>query len=331
MAVKLVTDSTVSLTKEEQEKYDISKVTLFIVSEGVSTPEVEMDYFEYYERLRDLDNLPTTSQPTTASFIEAFTTALDKGDDVLAVLVSAGLSGTVEGAETARAHIESQRPDAVGRIAIVNSQSNGMGLYYPLMEAAKLAKDGADLETCRQRAEFVTSCTRFLFAPTSLEHLRKGGRLGRASAMLGSALKMFPILGPDKWTGAVHVYAKVRTYPKALMTIKDKMLEDAEISGGLKALCVHYIAEKAEAENFLEKVVQPAVNIRASLEPIAPTVGTHVGPAVGIAYQMFNPVLKEDLQGMGLVGGAASKARERIQEIRSNVSGKMDELGRPGK
>jgi len=318
MAVKLVTDSTVTLTKEMQEEYDIAKVTLYIVSEGVSTPEVTMDYFEYYERLRDLDRLPTTSQPTTQSFIDAFTKALDNGDDVLAVLVSGGLSGTVDGAITARTQLEEERPDAKGRIAIVNSQSNGMGLHYPLMEAAQLAKEGADLETCRERAEYVTSCTRFLFAPTSLEHLRKGGRIGRAGALLGTALKMFPILGPDKYTGAVHVYGKVRTYQKSLVTIKDKMLQDAEEAGGLKALCVHYIAEKAEAEKYLKEVVQPAIaakfpSITPTFEPIAPTVGTHVGPAVGIAYQTNNPVLKEDLDGMGIVG----RVSERVKNIRA--------------
>ncbi|MCL2379317.1 MAG: DegV family protein [Coriobacteriia bacterium] len=318
MAVKIVTDSTVTLTQEQIDEYDITKCTLFIVSDGVSTPEITMDYFEYYERLLDLENLPTTSQPTTASFIEVFTEALDKGDDVLAVLVSAGLSGTVEGALTAKAHIESQRDDAAGRIAIVNSQSNGMGLAYPVLDAAKLAKEGADLETCRQAAEYTTSCTRFLFAPRSLEHLRRGGRIGRAQSLLGTALQMFPVLGPDKHTGAVHTYAKVRTYSKALATIKDKMLEDAEASGGLKALCVHYIAEKAEAEKFLEKVVQPAVKLKAAFEPIAPTVGTHVGPAVGIAYQTFNPVRKEDLEGMGF----ADKASERIQDLRSRIQKK---------
>jgi len=317
MAVKIVTDSTAALTQEQIDEYNITVCTLFIVRDGVATPEITLNYSEYYKELLDLENLPTTSQPTTANFIEVFTAALDAGDDVLGIFVSGGLSGTIEGAQTAKAHIESERPDAKGRIAIVDSQSNAMTLTYPVLEAAKLAKDGADLESCREIAEYATSCTRFLFAPRSLEHLRRGGRIGRASALLGTALKMVPILGPDKWTGAVHTYAKVRTYPKALTTIKDKMLEDMEASGGLKALCVHYIAERAEAEKFLEKVVQPAVSIKATLAPISPTIGTHVGPAVGIAYQTFNPVIKENVEGMGLVSSRVSKVSERIQNLRS--------------
>ena len=315
MAVKLVTDSTVCLTPELQEKYDITKVTLYIVSDGVSTPEVTMDYDEYYERLRDLDQLPTTSQPTTQSFIDAFTKALDNGDDVLAVLVSGALSGTVDGAITARTLLEEQRPDAKGRIAIVNSMSCGMGLFYPLIEAAELAATGASLEQCTERAEYVTSCTRFMFAPTSLEYLRKGGRIGRAGALLGTALKMIPILGPDKYTGAVHVYGKIRTYRKALETINEKMHEDIARSGGLKALSVQYIAEENQARTYLDNVVAPGVantGIAPEINAISPVVGTHVGPAVGIAYVVNEPVAKEEIDNVGL----AARVSERVKSIR---------------
>jgi len=300
MAVKIVTDSTASLTPEQIEKFDLTRVTLFIVQDGKAEPEIDMNFHEYYARLMDLQNLPTTSQPTTESMVEAFEKILDEGNDVLGIFVSGGLSGTLDGAHAAVQIIEERRPEAKGRIALVDSQSNAMPLTYSILGAAQLALDGADLEACRKQAEYDTSCTRFLFAPRSLEHLARGGRIGRASAMLGTALKLCPILGPDKHTGAVHTYAKVRTYPKALKTIKDKMLEDAAASGGLRALCVHYIAEQVEAEKFLKEVVIPAVadkfpNITPSIAAISPTIGTHVGPAVGIGYFTVNPLAKENI------------------------------------
>jgi len=298
MAVKIVTDSTATLSPEEIARYDLRLVTLFIVQDGVAEPEIDMDAPAFYARLMNLENLPTTSQPTTESMVDAFETILNAGDDVLGIFVSGGLSGTLDGAHAARNIIIEKDPAMADRIALVDSQSNAKPLNYVVIAAAQLASEGATLEECRELAEYTTSCTRFLFAPRSLEHLARGGRIGRASALIGTAIKMVPILGPDKNTGAVHTYAKVRTYPKALKTILDKMFEDAAASGGLKALCVHYIAEKAEAEKYLEEVVKPAIaekfpSITPQIAYISPTIGTHVGPAVGIGYCTFNPVAKE--------------------------------------
>lgn len=325
MAVKIVTDSTATLTKEQIDQYDLRQVTLFIVQDGKAEPEIDMDVHEYYKRLMDLENLPTTSQPTTASMVEAFEEILDQGNDVLGIFVSGALSGTLDGARTAASIIEERRPEAKGRIALVNSQSNGMALTYPVIEAATLAQEGASLEECREIAEYVSSCTRFLFAPKSLEHLARGGRIGRASALLGTALKLCPILGPDKVTGAVHTYAKVRTYPKALNTIKDKMLADIEASGGLKGLCVHYIPNREEGEKFLKEVLLPAIQAKypkmeVPLFPIKPTIGTHVGPAIGLVYWTSNPMIKENVGGMGLAESAKGKLSERVQELRAKRS-----------
>jgi len=298
MSVKIVTDSTATLTPEQIEQYDLRRVTLFVVQDGEAEPELGMDFHAFYSRLMNLENLPTTSQPTTESMVETFGEILNAGDDVLGIFVSGGLSGTLDGAHAAKTIIEEKNPEMLGRIALVDSQSNAMPLTYSVLGAAQMALDGADLEACREKAEYDTSCTRFLFAPKSLEHLARGGRIGRASAMIGSALKLCPILGPDKNNGTVHTYAKVRTYPKALKALVKLMLEDAEKSGGLRGVCVHYIAEKEEAEKFCAEMVKPALadaypDIEVGLAAITPTIGTHVGPAVGLAYFSNKPLEKE--------------------------------------
>jgi len=298
MAVKIVTDSTATLTPEQIKENELTICTLFIVQDGVSEPEVDLDYHDFYARLENVEDLPTTSQPTTANFVEQFERILNDGDDVLGIFISGGLSGTMDGALTAKGMIEEKNPDYQGRIALVDSQSCSMTLTYPVLEAAKLAQTGASLEECREAAQFTTDSTRFIFAPKSLEHLARGGRIGRASALLGGVLKLVPLLGPDKNDGTVHTYAKVRTFPKALNTILEKMLDDAEETGGLKALCVHYITEQEEAQSFLKDVVQPAIakrypDVTPSFAAISPAIGTHVGPAVGIAYCCAGPVSKE--------------------------------------
>ena len=295
MAVRVVTDSTASLTAEEIQSNNIKVVTLFLVSDGKATPEVEIKTDQYYATLNDFDKLPTSAQPTPASFLEAFTEILDAGDDVLAIFTASGLSGTYEGARMIASQIEAERPDAKGRISIVDSTSNGRALAFPVLDAARAAAEGADLAACTEVAEYTASCTRFVFAPKSLEHLRRGGRIGRASALLGTALKLVPILGPDKKDGTVHTYGKVRTLPRAMDKIKDIMMEDAQKYGGLKAACVHNIAEIELANEWNESTITPLVKDQLGgapvpVMPVPPVIGTHVGPAIGIAWVVNKPL-----------------------------------------
>jgi DegV family protein with EDD domain len=332
MAVRIITDSTASLNAEEITRYDIIRVALYLVSDGVAESEIGMDVDAFYARLDDMDTLPTSAQPTPASFKQAFTDALDAGDEALGIFMSGSLSGTCEGARMIVAQIERERPDATGRLAIIDSKSTSRSLSYPVLAAARAAKDGADLQTCTDIAEYTTACTRFIFAPLSLEYLRRGGRIGRASALLGTALKLAPVLGPDRIDGTVHTYAKVRTFQRALTTLKDKMFADSEVSGGLKDICVHYIREIAPAEAFREKVIVPLCNIAVPpVFPVSPVVGAHVGPAVGLAYVTNQPVLPENVGGFAGGGIGASLASglenvsERFQALRQKVGEKVEE------
>ncbi|MCL2606143.1 MAG: DegV family protein [Coriobacteriia bacterium] len=295
MAVKIVTDSTASLTTEEITDNNIKVVTLFLVSDGAATPEIEIDTDAYYLTLNDLDALPTSAQPTPASFLDAFNEVLNAGDDVLAIFTASGLSGTYEGARMMARQIKADRPDVAGRISIVDSTSNGRALAYPVLAAAKAAAAGANLETCTELAKYTSSCTRFVFAPQSLEHLRRGGRIGRASALLGTALKLVPVLGPDKKDGTVHTYAKVRTLPRAMDSIKNIMMNDSEKFGGLKSACVHNIADVVRAEEWTETTIRPLLDGLLSdpeipVMPVPPVIGTHVGPAIGIAWVTNKPL-----------------------------------------
>ena len=328
MTVRIVTDSTASLTDEEIKRYDIRRVTLYLVSGDVAEPEIGMDIDAFYATINDMDVLPTSAQPTPADFHQTFSEILDAGDDVLGIFTASGLSGTYEGAQMIAAQIERERSDAAGRIAIVDSTSNSRSLGYPVLAAGRAAADGADLAACTELAEYTSACTRFVFAPRSLEHLRRGGRIGRASALLGSALKLVPVLGPDKHNGTVHNYAKVRTFPRALDAIKNIMLEDAQHSGGLEAACVHYIAERPVAEDYAETSVKPLVAELLTdgddapelpIMPVPPVIGSHVGPAVGIAYLCYEPLKKENVEGMGLLSTVSQNVSERLQSLKQRV------------
>ncbi|MDR1775126.1 MAG: DegV family protein [Actinomycetes bacterium] len=318
MAVRIVTDSTTDLTAEEIAEHNIRIITLSLIFDGQAHKETELDLDAFYERLPDLSQLPTSAQPTPEAIQSAFLEVLDGGDDVLAVLLSSGISGTFETAHMVANQIRQQRPEA--RIAIVDSKAASRAEAFAVLEAAHLAADGADLDTCAAAAEAVVDRTRFLFAPHSLEYLRSGGRIGRASALVGSALKLVPILEPDKEHGMVHAMAKVRTFSRALVAIKDRMLADIEERGGLRQICVHYAADKASALDFRKRFVDPLVNnapVRVSV--VSPVVGTHTGPAFGLVYVTERPVLGDTGKGR------LSALRERASDLGEKAKEKLGE------
>ncbi|MDR1412966.1 MAG: DegV family protein [Actinomycetes bacterium] len=306
MSVRIVTDSTANLSPEQIDAHRLTVVTLCVIVDGVATAEVDLNLADFYRRLPEMNPLPTSSQPTVGTFRNTFNALLDEGDEVLGIFLSGGLSGTYETARMVATQVMAERPGA--QIDIVDSKSTSMALTYPVLAAAKAAEGGATLKTCAQVARQTVSCARFLFAPHSLEYLRRGGRIGRASALLGSALKLVPVLGPEN--GVVYTWAKVRTFSKALVAIKDRFLRDVEECGGLKHICVHYIADSATAEKFRDNVIEPLTDLAVSFEPVSPVVGTHVGPAVGVAYQTFLPMIPEG----GESGGRLNALKEKVGE-----------------
>jgi DegV family protein with EDD domain len=311
MSVRIVTDSTANLTPEAIERYKLEIVTLYLVSNGKAEAEIDMDVAQYYRRLADLDTLPTSSQPSPEAFRKVFTRLLDEGHEVLGIFLSGALSGTVGTARMVAEQIRLQRPDA--RLSVVDSKSAAIALSYPVLAAAEAAEAGGDLRSCMVAATDCVERTRFIFAPRSLEYLRRGGRIGRASALLGSALKLVPVLGPEN--GAVYTWAKVRTFSKALLTIKDRFLKDISEAGGLCSVCIHYISDRQEAERFCKKIIEPLTELAdsfkpISVQPVSPVVGTHVGPAVGLAYKTSLPLVPEG----GESGGRLAAFKEKVGE-----------------
>jgi DegV family protein with EDD domain len=129
--------------------------------------------------------------------------------------------------------------------------------------------------------------TRYLFTPASLEYLRKGGRIGTASALLGQVLQICPILTVEN--GETATYAKVRTRARALTTITEKFA--AEVSEfGLRRAVVHYISDKGVAERFAAEAIEPIVGSKVPVLPVSPSIGVHVGPAVAVAYETQRPL-----------------------------------------
>ena len=231
------------------------------------------------------DNIPTSSQPALSEIERVFEDAAKAGDDVLGVFLSSKMSGTFE--SVVRAAKGAVGRHASFRFAVVDSLTNCMELGWPVVSAAKAAASGMGLHECAQHVCERVRSTRFIFAPESLRFLEKGGRIGKASALLGNALRISPILTVKD--GVASTYAKVRTQKKAMDKMVGILKQDME-EHGLRNIAVHYIGSKQPAEEWARDVIRPLIGRDVAVVPASPVIGVHVGPAVGIAYECDRPM-----------------------------------------
>lgn len=280
MAVSVVTDSTSYLPPDLRAEYSISVVSLSVNFGDESHRELDVDYEWFYRRLAAHKGLPTSAAPPASEFIDAFTQAVEVGDEVVGVFLSSLMSGTLQAAELAKRMVLERRPEA--RIELVDGRSNCMQLGMTVLAAARAAAAGADAAGAVRAAEDTIARTRFLFVPETLEYLRRGGRIGGASALLGGVLQIRPILTVA--VGETSVYAKVRTKRRALAEIVSVVERDAARCG-LAEVVVHHIEDEQEGEllaDMLREVAGPGIRV----VPVGPVIGLHVGPGTaGVVYR----------------------------------------------
>src|SRR5581483_9753968 len=180
--VAVVTDTTGYLPAELARANGIQIVSLYVNFGGERTVrEADVtDYDDFYEELRSADSLPTTSQPAVGDFLEVYEPLLEQGRDILSVHISAGLSGTCDAAR--------QAVETLGRadrVRVFDSATGAGGIALVAMAAARAARDGADLAGVEQAARSAREALKIWFAIDTLEYLRRGGRIGAASAWIG--------------------------------------------------------------------------------------------------------------------------------------------------
>jgi DegV family protein with EDD domain len=184
--------------------------------------------------------------------------------------------------------VRETHPDAV--IEVVDGRSNSMELGFAVLAAARAAAQGASVAEVVAAAEEMTRHTRFIFAPLTLEYLRRGGRIGTASALLGQLLKIHPVLTVVE--GQTATFAKVRTHERALDTILQAFATDLRDCGGLGEVFVHHIHAADAGRAFAARVAEIAGRA-VEIVPIGPAVGSHVGPGtLGLVYHTNGAVRK---------------------------------------
>jgi DegV family protein with EDD domain len=274
--VAVVTDSTSYLPPELIERHGIKVVPLYVVFGGDRiVPEVEItDYPAFFEELRTAEKLPTTSQPSVGDFTDTFEPLLEAGQEIVSVHISGGLSGTPEAARQAK---EALTRDGKGgeRIEVVDSTTAAGGLGFMVLAAAKAARDGAG---GKEVAEHVAEARRELklwFAIDTLEFLKRGGRIGAASAWIGSTLKVKPILTVENEMTPVE---RVRTSSRMFERLVDYARSCAD--SGIDA----WSAQHINAPDLCAELVERCSEIYGSeptiVSEIGPVLSAHTGPGL---------------------------------------------------
>ena len=222
--------------------------------------------------------MPTTSQVAVVSFQEMFLDLVNKGYEVLAILVSSKLSGTVQSAMQARDLMGNARD----KVHVVDSQSVAMALGFQAIAVARAIEAGASLSEVKALAEKSHEYTGVFFAVDTLEFLHRGGRIGGAQRFLGTMLNMKPILAIQD--GRVEGIERIRTKSKALDRVLEMVTEKTKGKSPIRIATLHAnAADKAKA--LLARAEQELKPIESVFTEVSPTVGTHAGPGtVGIAF-----------------------------------------------
>jgi DegV family protein with EDD domain len=271
----VVCDSSQYLPPEVIAAKGIGVVSLYVSIDGDQQRETEItDYDDFYSRLRQSSSGATTSQPSVGDFIAVWQPLLEQGRDVVSIHISSAISGTFEAANQARQRlIDDGRPGE--RIHLYDSEMACGATGLCVLAASAAIEAGGGPDEALARAKQVRETLKMWFAVDTLEYLRKGGRIGGASAWIGGALKIKPILTIDREIAPVE---RVRTRSRSLERLRGYARQLHE--SGADAWVVQHIQDPETAAVLAADCREIFQSEPAFISEIGPVIGAHVGPGL---------------------------------------------------
>jgi DegV family protein with EDD domain len=275
----VVTDSAANVPADLARKLDIRIVPIVLALDGHTFRDgIDITPGDVYRWLRDSRHLPTTSAPSVGDFLRTYAAAGSEASGIVSIHPSPKLSATFGIAMTA-----SRLVDGVP-IRIVDSHSAAMGQGFVVLEAARAAAEGADLEGVAARAQEVAPNIRLLATIATLEYLHRGGRIGGAVTLLGTMLQIKPVLYLAD--GHVDVFARPRTQSKAIDAMLQQMAR--EVNRQPIHVAILHADVPEEAEELRQKVAERFDCAELYVTEMTPVMGAHTGPGVlGVVYYMW--------------------------------------------
>ncbi len=268
----LITDSTCDIPADWLQKYDIVKVPLTIVWNNETYLDgIDITAEEFYKRLEEDPNPPTTSQPAPQEFVDRFDEAQAKGfDQIVVMTISGAMSGTYQAASQAAEN--SPIP-----VRVIDSRSNSMGLGWQVINAARTRDAGGDMNAMIAAAEKVRSKLVYYISLDTIKYLDRGGRIGDAVKLLNSVIKIKPLILVNHTTGTVGASLPARSRSSAIEGLVKQFFKHVNTDFPLHITVLHNAALN-EAEALAERVRLEFNPAELFISIVSPILGVHTGP-----------------------------------------------------
>ncbi|SCY66583.1 DegV family protein [Alkaliphilus peptidifermentans] len=270
--IQLVIDSTAYISKDFAKKHDIKMVPLSVNFEGTLSEEgFPGEFDEFFERLANSNDFPTTSQPSAGAFLEVFQKALDEGKEVITITISSKLSGTYSSAITAAGMLDE------GKVSVIDSESAAANIKELVQVALNMIDEGYSREEIANKLEQQKKQMGILLTVGTLDYLKKGGRLSNTGALIGNLLNIKPIIALKE--GKLVPVDKVRGKKKALEKIIENIPEESTV---INICHIYALDEALDIKKLLEEKFPKS---RIDIQVLGPVVGAHLGPkALGVLF-----------------------------------------------
>lgn len=273
MGIRLITDSTADLPASMVEQYNIRVLPLTVrFGDQQYKDKEELGSQEFYEKLSQAEELPTTSQIPPETFIQAFQEEIDKGNQIIGIFISSQASGTFQSANIAKAEF----PDAT--IILIDSMMLCMGMGLLVITVARMLQEGKTIEEILAKVEQLKGKIEHLFCVDTLKYLRKGGRIKASTAILGEVLNIKPILNVED--GITQTIGKVRGSKKIIPYYVNHIKQTIDIEN-TKFMSVCHAVQPELAEKMIRKI-REEINFQGEIieSEVGAVIGTHSGPGV---------------------------------------------------
>lgn len=266
----ILTDSTADIRGEELKKLNVLMIPLnVILDDKTYRDSIDIMPDEFYEILENSKKFPLTSQPSPNLFLEFFEDAKEKGEELIYLGISSGLSGTINSARIAKDMVE------YDNIYIVDTKESIQALRLMVLVACQRRDEGKSVKDIIEEMEYLKNHIKIFSMINTLEYLQRGGRLSRAKAIAGNILNLKPLIDLDP-DGKIRVYGTSLGMQRALISIM-KSIADAPINRNYP-ICFGYTYGKENLQKLIDKVNNAYQLESFDISQIGPVIGAHIGP-----------------------------------------------------
>ncbi len=271
--MKIVTDCAADLPAEELKSLDIVEAPLYIQFPDGEVNSADLTADQFYDRLEAMrPAIPSTAQPSSGIFASIYRKLAETSRQILSIHVSSGLSGTIQSARAGGDQVDN------AEVTTVDAMTLSGGQRFQVLAAAWAARAGWSIKAILERLQKIRENTEVVYTLDTLEYLARGGRIGRVQALMGSVLKIKPVIRVDHADGRYSTVAKGRTLTQNLGTIVEHV---AQMYGSIPLWATVLHGRLSESAETLAKSMQSQLNVKKmEVLRISPVLGVHTGPGI---------------------------------------------------